>query len=249
MSADEKTPGRLGILSDVHGNLEALEAVLEALDEARVERIICCGDVVGYGASPNECVALLRAREIPTILGNHDAAVLSDAQISFFNEMARDAVLWTRNSLSPENLVWLHERPMTMTVGEAFFVHASPRDPPEWNYVLTYPEARIAFRHFRRRFCFIGHSHQPFFIALHGEDLIHLRASEVPIEDDTRYLVNVGSVGQPRDHDPRAACVIADFAEGRLSLIRVDYDIARAQEKIRLLSKHGELAERLAHGY
>lgn len=239
---------RLGIISDIHGNWEALEAVLNALDREGVDQIVCCGDVVGYGASPNECVTALMERDIPTVLGNHDAAVLSDDEVAFFNEMAREAVLWTREILGPEQSEWLAERPMTLRTDKVLFVHASPKEPRNWNYVVFYGDAREAFDNFTERLCFIGHSHQPFFISLDGEEVKHHQTGEITVKSGQRYLVNVGSVGQPRDRDPRAAFVIADFDEKTIRLHRAEYDIEAAQEKIRTFSSHAQLSQRLATG-
>ncbi len=248
MTSDAHPTDRFGVISDIHGNLEALQAVLATLEIAGVRDIVCCGDVVGYGASPNECVALLRTREIPTVLGNHDVAVLGSEEIESFNEMARDAVLWTRDVLTPENLAWLAALPMTIERHGAFFVHASPCSPSEWNYVLTYVDAREAFNWFAQPLCFLGHSHQPFFIALANGELYHIRQEEAPLDPLTRMLVNVGSVGQPRDRDPRAACVVVDPEARLIQLLRVDYDIAAAQARIHRVGRHRGLAERLAHG-
>jgi diadenosine tetraphosphatase ApaH/serine/threonine PP2A family protein phosphatase len=249
MSADNgKSPQRLGIISDIHANLEALEAVLNALEDATVDQIVCCGDVVGYGASPNECVALLRERGIPSVMGNHDAAVLDDDELAHFNRIARDAVVWTREIIEPENLKWLREQPMSLAVGDALIVHASPQEPEKWNYVLYYSDAIQAFEHFSELMCFIGHSHQPFFITLRGKDIAHQQQSHITLGEDERHLINVGSVGQPRDRDSRAAYVIADFAAGCVNLERAEYDIETAQEKIRCAGAPPELAERLALG-
>jgi diadenosine tetraphosphatase ApaH/serine/threonine PP2A family protein phosphatase len=239
---------RLGVISDIHANLEALQATLATLEVAGVDEVVCCGDVVGYGASPNECVSLLRARKIPTVLGNHDAAVVDDGAASTFNEMARDAIDWTRRALTDDNRTWLAKRPLQFTRHGLLFVHSSPREPELWSYVLTFADARACFDCFEEPACFIGHSHQPFFLALEGDDVHLLRTPEVALDSGVRHLVNVGSVGQPRDRDPRAACVIVDLAERAMRLVRVDYDIAGAQDKIRRMGRHRDLAERLAHG-
>ncbi|MBN1476531.1 metallophosphoesterase family protein [Candidatus Sumerlaeota bacterium] len=248
MKLDNGNARRVGVISDIHGNLEALEAVLTSFAEARVDRIFCCGDVVGYGASPNECIELLRRREIPTVLGNHDAAVLNDDELVFFNEMARDAALWTRGVLTEESRRWLSSLPMTISRYGSLFVHASPTDPAEWNYVLTYGEARRAFKAIEEPLCFLGHSHQPFFITLRFGEIDHIREDVMTLGENTSHLVNVGSVGQPRDRDPRASSVIWDLAQGTITLNRVEYDVARAQQKIRMISGHATLAERLARG-
>lgn len=249
MTPDLNPAHCFGVISDIHGNLEALEAVLATFEAAGISDVVCCGDVVGYGASPNECVTLLRTREIPTVMGNHDAAVLGSEEIESFNEMARDAVLWTREVMTEENLAWLQGLPLTLERHGALFVHASPMNPEEWNYILTYVDAREAFNWYPHSLCFVGHSHQPFFITLEEGRLTHVRQEETALRSGSRLLVNVGSVGQPRDRDPRAACVVVDLEAQTVKLNRVDYDIWSAQEKIHRMGRHRGLAERLAHGY
>ena len=193
-------PRRLAVFSDVHSNLHALEAVLNAIDELGIKEMVCCGDVVGYGAYPNECVDILRRRNIPTLAGNHDHAALGLTDVNYFNEIAKLAVFWTRERLTPENAAWLRERPFTHEIGNKyFFVHASPFQPDQWGYVLTFGDARIAFERFSHTFCFIGHSHQPALVVKRGEDLSCPEESSVAIEKGCRYLINVGSVGQPRE--------------------------------------------------
>src|SRR5690606_13969163 len=158
--------GRIAIISDIHGNFHALEAVLEAIDRNRIPRNVCSGKNVGYGARPNECVQVIRDRNIPVIAGNHDHACLSLTDISNFNEIAKAAVLWTRNQLTPENIEFLRQMPMSIRdeSNSIFYVHASPKDPNDWNYVLTMGDARTNFNYFNEWVCFIGHSHQPFII-------------------------------------------------------------------------------------
>lgn len=243
-------PRRIAVFSDVHSNLHALQAVLEAIDGLGVKTMVCCGDVVGYGAFPNECVELLRQRNIPTLAGNHDHAALGLTDIQFFNEIAKAAVYWTREQLTPENAQWLRQRPFTFALGERFFfAHASPFMPEQWGYVLTFGDARLAFERFSQTFCFIGHSHQPAVVVKRGEELTCPEEAVVPVEAGRRYLVNVGSVGQPRDHNPDAAFVVVDLDAQRIAFHRVDYPVHRAQEAIRLYGLPPELAERLAHGW
>lgn len=241
---------RVGVISDIHGNLHALEAVLKELEKEKVDRIICCGDVVGYGARPNECTNKMRDLDIPTIAGNHDHAALLLTDISNFNEIAKAAVLWTKKVLSEENIEYLRRLPLTLrdTANNVFYVHSSPKDPGEWNYILTMGEARTNFNYFNEQICFIGHSHQPFIIENDEGNLACPTKPEVEIRDGRRYLINVGSVGQPRDHNPKPCFVICDFEEKRLEIRRCDYDLSGAQEAILDAGLPRELAERLAHG-
>lgn len=245
-----ETAKRVGIISDIHGNFAALEAVLKQLDDEGVDQIICCGDVVGYGARPNECVDKVRERNIPTIAGNHDHAALLLTDITNFNEIAKTAVLWTKNVLTEENSEWLRQLPLTLRHREnnAFYVHASPKEPGEWNYILTMGEARTNFNYFSEQICFIGHSHQPFIIENDEGNLACPTKPEIEIRDGRRYLINVGSVGQPRDRNWRSCYVIVDFEKKKLEIKRCDYDLEASQKAILDAGLPGELAERLAHG-
>jgi diadenosine tetraphosphatase ApaH/serine/threonine PP2A family protein phosphatase len=243
-------PRRIAVFSDVHSNLHALRAVLAAIDELGIKSMVCCGDVVGYGAFPNECIELLRERHIPTLAGNHDHAALGMTDVQYFNDIAKAAVYWTRDQLIPENAQWLRQRPYTYALGDRFFfVHASPYQPEQWGYVLTFGDARLAFEQFRQTFCFIGHSHQPAVVIKRGEDLTCPEESSVIIEPEYRYLVNVGSVGQPRDHNPDASFVVVDLDRSLINFQRVPYPVGAAQEAIRLQGLPNELAERLGYGW
>jgi predicted phosphodiesterase len=248
MTFESLQPRRVGIFSDIHGNLQALEAVLAQLDKSDVDFIICCGDVVGYGANPNECSDLLRQRQIPTLAGNHDYAALSLIDITYFNEVAKRAITWTREKITKENMDYLRELPMVITVADMFFVHATPRNPESWNYVLTIGDARQAFQHFDQRVCFIGHSHTPFIVENDNDSLSCPENPLVELREGCRYLVNVGSVGQPRDRNPDACYAIYDREKGAIEICRCEYDLGGAQEAIRGEGLPNELAERLAYG-
>jgi len=240
---------RVGIFSDIHANLPALEAILEALEHEDCDFLVCCGDVVGYGAFPNECCELLMARGIPTIVGNHDHAALGLTDISYFNEIAKAAILWTRREMKPLNLQWLRDLPFTLRYNNLYFVHSSPEAPEDWKYVLTMGEARLNFRHFVERVCFIGHSHQPFIIESFNDNLFCSTKPEIEMKNARRYLINVGSVGQPRDRNYRACYAICDLERESIEIKRVDYDLARAQQAIRDYGLPTQLAERLAKGW
>lgn len=241
---------KLAIISDIHGNYHALEAVLAAIDEEGISHIVCCGDVVGYGARPNECVDTIRDRGIPVIAGNHDHACILLTDISNFNEIAKAAVVWTKNKLTEENTAFLKAMPMTIshTAASIFFVHASPKEPNEWNYILTMGEARTNFNYFSERVCFIGHSHQPFIIENERGNLSCPSKPEIDVKADRRYLINVGSVGQPRDHNPDACYVVYDLENQHIEIKRLKYDLAGSQRAILDAGLPRELAERLAHG-
>lgn len=241
-------PRRVGIFSDIHGNLQALVSVLAELEAHEVDGLICCGDVVGYGGNPNECVELLRERKIPTIAGNHDYAALALIDITYFNEVAKRAILWTRQTLKPENEEFLRELPLTLDAAEMLFVHASPKSPEAWNYIITMGDARQNFKHYGQRMCFIGHSHTPFIVEHEDGSLASLENQVVNLREGCRYLVNVGSVGQPRDRNPDACSCVYDREARSLQILRSKYDMARAQDEIRGQGLPIELAERLAYG-
>ncbi|MBM3335318.1 metallophosphoesterase family protein [Candidatus Sumerlaeota bacterium] len=246
----ERPTERIGVFSDIHGNLQALEAVLEILeDQERVDRYYCCGDIVGYGGNPNECVELIRAKNCPVVVGNHDHAALGLADVSYFNDVARTAIKWTGEVLTPENREFLRSLPMTITEDEILIVHSSPMDPEAWNYILTLGDARLNFEHFEHQICFVGHSHQPFIIEYCVGKLNCVVQSSVPVADECRYLINVGSVGQPRDGNPDACYAIYDRGQRLIEIKRTAYDLPAAQEAIRAQSLPAQLAERLHCGW
>lgn len=241
---------RIGIFSDIHGNLQALQAVFRILEEEeQVDRYFCCGDIVGYGGNPNECVDLIREKQCPVVAGNHDHAALGLTDTSYFNEIAKAAIGWTGQVLTPDNTEFLRALPMEIVEGDVLIVHASPKDPEAWNYILTLGDARVNFEHFQQQYCFVGHSHQPFVIEYNKGNLSCPSHPEVSIEAERRYLVNVGSVGQPRDGNPAATYCILDLQEGQIQIKRVDYDLDKAKEAIRKQGLPPQLAERLSHGW
>ena len=248
MQIEGAAPRRVGVFSDIHGNLPALNQVLADLDKLDLDALYCCGDVVGYGAHPNECVEILRERKIPTIAGNHDFAALERIDITYFNETAKRSILWTRHVLTPENREFLQNLPLKLETEKMFFVHASPRSPDAWHYVITNGDARQSFRHFEQQLCFIGHSHTPFIVEKHENNLSHHVFPQVDLLDDRQYLVNVGSVGQPRDRNPDACFAVVDLDKKTIEIKRVEYDLAKAQDAIRRQGLPPELAERLAYG-
>jgi diadenosine tetraphosphatase ApaH/serine/threonine PP2A family protein phosphatase len=247
---------RVAVLSDIHSNRQALDAVLAAIDEAGVEQIWCLGDMVGYGAEPDACTALVRARCDTCLVGNHDLALLGALDISTFSEAAAAAVEWTRENVSTDTLEFLGSLdPAASQQGVGLF-HASPRDPV-WEYVLWPDQAAECIRVQARRVSFIGHSHVALFFALaeagpRGEpdDARGAQAGAgTSLEIGRgRWLINPGSVGQPRDGDPRAAWLELDTDAWRASFHRVDYDIDRAADAIVATDLPEHLARRLYVG-
>jgi len=241
---------RIAIFSDIHGNLEALSAVLKYLEEEGITNYICGGDVVGYGANPNECVDMVAALDCPVVMGNHDHAALGLTDITYFNPTARAALLWTRETLKPERKKFINQLEFIYQANNMFLVHAAPRHPDQWEYILSLEAAETNFGFFKEQVCFIGHSHQPFFVGISSDGNVEL-ITENPlyIQKDCRYIINVGSVGQPRDGNPNSAISIFDTSTQTVSLIRIAYDIEKAQEKIIKSGLPHSLAQRLQNGW
>jgi diadenosine tetraphosphatase ApaH/serine/threonine PP2A family protein phosphatase len=242
---------RTAFISDIHANLDALEVVLEDIKTQNVDRIVCLGDIVGYGPQPNECTMLVQQVSELTVVGNHDYAALGRMDTLGFNEYARAAAEWTADALTPETKSFLEDLPMTKLLGGLLLVHASPKDPERWTYVLSYQEAKRQFSAFTERLCFIGHSHLPVVIEEYGDDINALSFPEdIPLRlhRDRRYIVNVGSVGQPRDRDPRTGYTWYDDELDAALLRRLTYSIETVQQKILDAGLPPFLAQRLADG-
>lgn len=246
---------RAAIVSDIHANLPAFEAVLEAIDAAEVDQTWCLGDLVGYGAEPDECVDLARQRCDLSLVGNHDLAVLGALDIGAFSEAAAAAVAWTRGQVTARTLDWLRElKPDGEREGVGLF-HASPRDPV-WEYVLSAEQADACLDAQEQRISLVGHSHVSLFFVRSdagGERQEEVRGAQAG--DDTlldlgagEWLVNPGSVGQPRDGDSRAAWLELDTGAGTARFHRVPYDVERAAAGIVEAGLPRRLAERLKVG-
>jgi predicted phosphodiesterase len=239
------------IFSDVHGNLEALETVLERGAEADVDFHICLGDIIGYGANPNECIDAVRGlKAYACVKGNHDAAVIDPGERSFFHSVALEGVRYTENTLTPDNRKFIAELPYVYTSDGLFIaVHASPFMPEAWEYVLDQGGAKRAFGAMNQQVAFIGHSHTPVVFSDDGRAERFLPGDRITIKDGVRYVINVGSVGQPRDGNPDASFVIFDDKALTVDLLRIEYDRKTAAEKILKAGLPPVLAERLLVGY
>ncbi len=231
---------RLAVLSDIHSNLEALESVLSDIDRRSVDDIICLGDIVGYGADPNACLELIRSRARFSVLGNHDQAVNVVEERIHFNPSAERAVEWTASLLDENAREYLASLPYRVSFENLLFVHSAPKDPTAWEYVFSGFEARLFGRYFAERICFIGHSHVPGMYALD--------ASVRGYDPTQRYLINVGSVGQPRDGDWRCSYGLLDTVAGSYENIRLEYDVETAMKKIVASRLPKNLAGRLKAG-
>ena len=236
------------LISDVHANLEALEVVLKAIDERGVRHILCLGDVVGYGASPNECLKLVRDRCEIVLLGNHDSAASGGPEAARFNPNARAAALWTAKTLTPEQRDYLRGLSLSQRVDLFLCVHASPAAPRDWEYIFDRFDAEPQFQFFSEPACFIGHTHQPAIFERSSSGCVFVPPTRLRFEAARRYIVNVGSVGQPRDRDPRACFLVLHDGSGEIEYVRVPYDVDGAQERIRAAHLPEVLATRLATG-
>jgi predicted phosphodiesterase len=238
----------VAVISDVHSNLEALEAVLHDIEESGITTVLFLGDAVGYGPNPNECTELLKRKCRALIAGNHDWAVLGLEDVDFFNPFARAAVLWTDGALTPENRKVLEEFPIVKVVKEhdLLLVHSSPYEPERWHYLTGSEDAAGVFGHFRERLCMVGHSHVPFIAELNASGKVRGHRNETEFKKGSRYVINVGSVGQPRDGDPRAC--YAQLDESGVRMRRVDYPVRETQEKMMGEGLPAPLIERLSFG-
>ena len=236
---------KIAILSDIHGNLEALTEALEYIKRCDVDKIYCLGDIVGYGANPNECVAIIRENCKRVLMGNHDYAAIGLADISYFNEYAKLATLWTRNKLTKRNKDYLDTLPFSHQNDMLIMVHASPTNPVHWYYINSQADALIEMQAFSQRLCFVGHSHVPLVFSESGV----IQEKKIKFDKDKKYIINVGSIGQPRDGDNRSSFVIYDTKTDEIEFIRLAYDIHKTFEKIKKAGLPHFLAERLIKGY
>ena len=239
---------RWGIFCDIHANLEALDAVLAALTRERIDRYLCLGDIVGYGANPRECIAEIKKIDAPTIAGNHDWAAVGLFDIAYFNPAAKAAVLWTRQNLTYEDKEFLKSLDLVYQEDELTLVHGSLQNPGQFEYILDISSAARTFELLRTRVCSIGHSHAPVIFIKEGENYSFTFQTKVKLKTSQMYIVNAGSVGQPRDGDPQASFVVYDSESKEVQIKRVAYDVRKAQDKIMKAGLPRILADRLAMG-
>src|SRR5919106_1868970 len=225
---------RLAIISDIHSNVEALTEVLKAAEHHKVDRIVSLGDIVGYGASPNVCCDLVRSVTEVTLLGNHDAAVAGRMDYSFYYDAARHALDWSASVITDENLFWLRSLPYTYRIGEVGFSHGSPIDPKAYEHIFALEQARELMPHAADlpEVTFIGHSHLCKAFAIGNGEVNDVVAQKFGVRRGYKYIISVGSVGQPRDYDNRACFVIHDTDARTVEYIRVEYDIETSAQKI-----------------
>jgi len=239
---------RYAILSDIHGNLESLQAALALIDPA--DEVLCLGDVVGYGPNPNECVELMRTRASTMVLGNHDVAAIDNFGLAYFNHNAREAMRWTQTVLTAENTAWLNGLGYEFRDPRFLLVHGAPIT--YFEYILDKPAAARAFAATDAPLIFVGHTHIAEAYALRPDGTIdhkhYQQGGTFTLDADSRYIVNVGSIGQPRDLNPHASFAFFEPATATITINRFAYPIAQVQEKIAAAHLPEALARRLVVG-
>ena len=238
---------KYAIIADIHANLEAFQVVLQDIKANNCTHVACLGDVVGYNANPKECLDIVRSMNIPCVKGNHDEYCSINENLEGFNPHAAEAVQWTRQQLKEEDRQWLRDLKYIRLVASFSIVHATLDVPQRWGYVFDKLAAAASFTYQNTAVCFFGHTHVP--VAFVRDSVVRGGTySKFKVEPGRKYFVNVGSVGQPRDGNPMAAYAIYDMSEGSIELRRLEYDIPKAQAKIRAAGLPERLAERLAYG-
>jgi diadenosine tetraphosphatase ApaH/serine/threonine PP2A family protein phosphatase len=244
---------RYAVISDIHSNLAAFQAVLD--DAGQVDEFWCLGDVVGYGPDPNDCIALLRSLPHLCLAGNHDWGSIEQVDLGYFNADARAASLWTARQLTPEHRRYLNELPLTLERDRFTLAHGSPRNPI-WEYVITASVAKSNLAHFSTRFCLVGHSHLPLVFQEPDKDkgnpnlckLVDYAIGEPLSLGEARRILNPGSVGQPRDGDARASYAVLDTDNETIEYRRVEYPIEQTQKRMQLVGLPAKLIARLSFG-
>jgi len=242
---------RFAFISDIHANLEALEAVLNDIKGQNIDEVICLGDIVGYGANPNECIELVKSHCPETLLGNHDAAAVGLLSTQHFNIHAKIAIEWTEQNLKKENRSYLSALPLKTTKDSITLVHATPYEPNMWYYITSLEEAAFNFQFFDTQICLVGHTHIPIIIILDNDKELYVHQDNyVNMEklEGARFLINVGSVGQPRDRNPKSCYGILDTDKKEFFYRRISYNIDKAQSKMKKIKMPEFLITRLEEG-
>lgn len=238
---------KFAIFGDVHANLEALDAVLQDAAEHDCTHFVCIGDIVGYNANPHECLEIVRGLDCPVIKGNHDEEASQDTDLYGLNPLAEQSMRWTRKHLDEDDKDYLRNLKMVRQVRDYTIVHATLDTPTGWGYATNKFDAMASFSYQYTPLCFFGHTHTPVtYVKSKSVEIDH--SPVVEIETGKKYFINVGSVGQPRDGDPRPSYCIYDMGGGRVVNRRIEYDRATAQKKVRDAGLPEMLAERLEFG-
>ena len=240
---------RYGVISDIHGNLEALQTVLSKMGD--VDRLICLGDIVGYGPDPDRCVEIIREKKALCVAGNHDKAVLGQIDMSYFPQDGQEAVMWALSNMKKENLDYLEGLPLEISEDDFVGVHGSLKNQLH-EYITSVRESLPTFSVLEKTLCFVGHSHKPFIIQkdIGGSyDAAVLKDGQmIDVSRIYKAIINAGSVGQPRDGDPRASFGLYDAAKKTIEIKRAEYDIAAVQQKMKKAGLSEDLAQLLATG-
>lgn len=240
---------RYAFISDIHSNLEAFQAVLIDLEGQKIDKTIFLGDIVGYGPNPNECIDLLKKVSEVNLGGNHDWAAVGMTDKDYFNPYALAAVDWTSRVLTDENKEFLKTLPSILQYNGMTLAHATPKDPDDWNYVLNQRDAIENYPYFKTPLCFTGHSHLPLIVEFFDEKTISpSKGPKKRINGTLKYLINAGSVGQPRDGNKDSCYLIYDEGEKNVEYRRVPYPISTVQKKMVEAGLPEYLVQRLAEG-
>ncbi|MBD3233103.1 MAG: hypothetical protein GF315_05210 [candidate division Zixibacteria bacterium] len=240
---------RIGFFSDVHANLPALQAFLEDSKSENLDELYFLGDAVGYGPDPNECVELIVENAQKCLMGNHDYAALGLMETTCFNNFAEEAIEFTQKTLSPKNRQVMMDFELECFLKDFHLVHATPLKPNHWDYIMTLEDAEDNFPHVKRLVCLIGHSHFPVIVAKENgtmSEIVH--DTSVRIEKENKYIINIGSIGQPRDKNPDSCYLIYDSDKREAKLKRVKYDIKATQKRMRDVGLPDYLIQRLEKG-
>lgn len=240
----------IAVFSDVHSNLEALEAVLADMDTLKIQHRVCLGDIVGYGPNPSECLEKIRVLGCPVLKGNHDAAAAVEDDFEEMNSTAIAGIELSRETLSADQRQWLGQLPLTLAADGCQFVHGSLDAPEEWWYVLSPEDAAVHFEAQTQPICFCGHTHDPMVWHSRGQRHLSIRHGEgrIPVSQEGKTLINVGSVGQPRDRNPDACYAIYHPVEHWVQFRRIPYDVGKTKRKIGRAGLPQYSAERLFEG-
>lgn len=239
---------RYAIVSDIHSNLEALEAVINDLSCERIDKYLCVGDIVGYGANPVECVRRIKELNAVIVCGNHDWACAGKLELSWFNHYAKEALLWTRSALGFDDLNFLRSLRLVEQIDLFTIAHGTLNRPERFEYMLDIAEAFQSQKICKTQVCVVGHTHIPFIVEFKGADINVVAEDTVKISAGCKYVINAGSVGQPRDGDCRACYCVYDSDTSEFRIKRIDYDIEKTKDKIIKAGLPRLLADRLSVG-
>jgi len=240
---------RYAVYSDIHSNLEAFEAVLADIKRQKVDSRIFLGDIVGYGPNPNECIDLLKTNADVILGGNHDAAAAGKMSPAYFNVYAKASMEWTIKELTKDNIEFLKELESSKVLDDFQIAHSTPFEPDNWNYLTSLQDAHENYHTLEKEVCFIGHSHQPLIVEFIDEiNILPIKDMYKTVEKNRKYIVNAGSIGQPRDSNPEPCYIIYDTKTESIEYRRVEYNIEKVQKKMKKFELPKYLIDRLALG-